>query len=184
MRSICLLAVLSVAVPAAADEAQPPAPAAAVTPAAPAADAASVREVRRERFGLHRSVGYLAGALQLGSLAFFGLEDNARFGNGDRSRSFLVPELALGSAAEVVVIVNYLLAATAPSRPGGTTMRNVIHQSLMYASAAANVARILIGVALAGTSNPKSGDGLVVAHRITAIASPVLFAAAATIEAF
>ena len=185
MRSISFLLVLSLAVPpAAADEAAPPAPAAAVTPDAPAADAQSVREARRERFGLHRSVGYLTGALQFGSLVFFGLEDNARFGNGDRGRSYLVPEIALSSAAEVGVIVNYLLAATAPSRPGGTSMRNVVHQSLMYASAAANIARIIIGIALAGTSNPNSGDGLVVAHRITAIASPVLFAAAASIQAF
>ncbi len=183
MRSISLIWLLLAGHAALAAE---PAPEAAVSPsdAPPAADAQAVRAARRERFQLHSSLGYLCGGFQLGALVFFGLDDGARFSGGNGSHSYVIPEIAFGSAAEVVVIVNYLLAATAPSQPGGTSVKNIIHQSFMYASAAANVARIVIAVMLASANNASGNEGLVLAHRITAIASPVLFAAGASLQAF
>jgi len=188
-----LILLLSLAAPAfaAEPETEPAATPAAVAPDAPVAadapsavDAEDAKARRRARFELHRSIGYVSEALLLGSLVFFALDDHSRFGGGSGSKSFLVPEIALGGAAEVALIANYLLAATAPPRPGGTTVKNILHQSLMYASAAANIARLAIAIALSGASSASGNEGLVLAHRITAIASPLLYATAASLQFF
>ena len=150
-----------------------------------ATDALAAKATRRERFELHRSVGFLSAGMQVGALVFFALDDRQRFARGaSGTATYMPPEIAFGSVAELTVIVNYLLAATAPAAPGGATVRNVVHQSLTYASAIANVTRIIIAVMLAGATPGASNEGLVLAHRITAIASPVLFAGATTLQVF
>ena len=172
MRSPALLVLISIAATASADE-----PPLAVEPP-------SAKAIRNQHFELHRSVGYLTAAAQVGALLVFALDDGARFNGHDGSHAYVIPEIALGSLVEVGVVVNYLLAATAPASPGGTTARNVIHQTLMYAAAATNVARVIIAVMLAGATGTSGHADLILAHRITAIASPLLFASGIVIQSF
>jgi hypothetical protein len=192
LTTVLLAALLSF--PAfAQSEAPPPAdvPAAApaLTPepeksAVSAADAGR-RAARRERFEVHRRVGFATEAVMLGALAFYIVDDVNRFSvGGSRVKSFTVPTLALTATAEVGMLVNVLLALTAPPRKGATPPLTIVHQILMYAGAAANIARFVLGVALAGATLETADPGLLTAYRVTSIAAPVLFATGFTLKLF
>ena len=174
------------AAPPAADAAPPaaePAPAPA-TEAAPSAAEAGPRAVRKERFQAHRSLGFAVEALMLAATGFYIADDVDRFGPGARSGAFAVPTLGLTSAAEVGMVVNLLLALTAPPRAGAAPVKNLVHQIFVYAGAAANVAKLVVGILLAGATSLSGNEGLVTAYRITSIAAPVLFATGMTIQFF
>lgn len=167
------------------DAAKPPeaAPAPAAD-AAPSAAEAGPRAVRKERFQAHRSLGFAVEALMLAATGFYIADDVDRFGPGARSGVFAVPTLALTSAAEVGMVVNLLLALTAPPRAGAAPVKNLVHQIFVYAGAAANVAKLVVGILLAGATSLSGNEGLVTAYRITSIAAPVLFATGMTIQFF
>jgi hypothetical protein len=173
-----------------------PAPAAESSPA-PAAEATNLpeksvasavepgtRSARKERFQLHREVGFATEAMMLGSLAFYIVDDVQRFGPGSRVMSFGPVSLSLSALAEVGIIINTLLALTAPPRKGNIPTINVVHQILMYSAAAANIVRFVLGVMLAGATAENVDQGLLNAYRVTSIAGPVLFATGFTLKLF
>ena len=169
-----------------------PADAPAATPdvtALPEKNAASAvepgtRAARKERFEIHRSVGYFTEAMMLGALAFYIVDDVDRFGGGERVRSFAPITLSLSAIAEVGIIANVLLALTAPPRKGSIPTINIVHQIFMYSAAAANVVRFILGVMLAGATAENVDQGLLNAYRATSIAAPVLFATGFTLKLF
>lgn len=176
-----------------AETAAPPAGAAPAADAAPAATApdaslsaadAGARAVRKSRFEVHRSVGFATEAVMLGALATYIVDDVMRFGGGNRMQSFSVTTLALTATAEVGMIINVLLAFTAPPRKGATPALNIVHQVLMYGGAVANIARFVLGVALLGATAENVDQGLLNAYRVTSIAAPVLFATGFTLKLF
>jgi hypothetical protein len=193
MRTALLLALLAVPAFAQSEPAAPPAdaptqPAASAEPekSGPSAADAGMRAARKERFEAHRSVGFVVEALMLGSLGLWIADDVTRYGANPGRSSFTIPTLALAATAEVGLIVNLLLALTAPPRKAGlgAPPLTIVHQILMYAAGAVNIAKFVLGVVLAGATKDNVDPGLLTVYRVTSIAAPALFATGFTLKLF
>ena len=188
--------LLSLVASAAFAQTEPATPAdAPVQPAAPTAEAlpeksgpsaadVGTRQARKERFDIHRSVGFVTEALMLGSLAMYIADDVTRFGANPGRSSFTIPMLSLAACVQVGMLVNVILALTAPPRKGNTPPLTIVHQILMYSAGAMNIARFVLGVILAGATKATVDPGLLTFYRVTSIAAPVLFATGFTLKLF
>lgn len=195
MRTALLLVLLAApafaqaeATPAPADAPTQPAAAASAEPEKSGASAVDpgLRSARKERFDVHRSVGFVTEALMLGALGFYIADDVTRFGANPNRSSFTIPMLTLAATAQVGMIVNLILALTAPPRKAGLTAPplTVVHQILMYSAGAVNIFRFVLGVVLASANKATVDPGLLTVYRVASIGAPVLFATGFTLKLF
>lgn len=152
--------------------------------AVPVPDAAlpSPRATRSDHLVWHRAAGIATGVFYVAASTLAVFAEVSRGRNGPDANGLFVTELSLAGVAQAGVLSTYLLAFTAPARDGPMSTRTVVHQVLVFASGAMNVARALIVLVLMGQGSGANPSWLVPLHAVTAIAAPALLTAGGLLQ--
>jgi hypothetical protein len=141
-------------------------------------------QARANTFFWHRVTGIVSFGLQVAALSFTLLDHGARFSAVDTgSPQWRLSEILTASAAQAGFATTYLIAFLAPPR-ASTPTRNIVHQALVYASGAMNVARIILSIVLWNAVGSNSQPGVEATRVALAIGAPVLLAAGGILQYF